>query len=390
MTDTNVTNTTNTTNTDTTANTDTNVTNVNKAINFEISRNLISWITTHNCSIVATSYKTNLVFTFSRNNGKVNVWYSNFSRPMELYVENGQIPKICLGTQVGIVSFINNTTETINKDIQNNTTYDHNYVAKRFDITGDVDIHDIHILNNNIYFVSPLLNSICVLNNNNNNSNFNIVWTPSFITNRVSNISKNNKTPAEDRCHLNSFCIVNNKIKYASVVSDSDVEGGWRDNRVRGGFILDVETDEIVCSNLTMPHSLNYYNNKLYVLDSGTGRFGYVDFTKPDLDKRFTEIAFIPGFLRGLKFIGNYAVIGMSMDRHEKLFASLPLNDIMKAKKINPRCGIKIVNVLTGDIEHTIELKNVIEIYGIGIIENSVTARIMDLNSDSLINAYKY
>lgn len=350
-----------------------------KSINFEISRNMDIWLNNQLCSIVCTSYKTNLVFTFGKFGNKINVWYSQFNRPMELYVDDN----IYLGTQVGIVSFINNIDESITKDNVNQVVYDGNYIPNKINFTGDIDIHDIYKLNSGLYFVSSQLNSICVINNS-TKYNFDIFWTPSFIS------KKNNRVPKEDRCHLNSCCPVNGKIKYACMVSDSDISGGWRDNRVGGGLIIDIDTDEVVCSNLCMPHSLQYYYGKLYVLDSGTGRFGYINFEEEDTSKRFKEICFIPGFLRGLKFINNYAVIGMSMDRHENIFSGLPLCDKMKEKKINPKCGIKIVNINTGDIEHSIELINVIEIYGIGIIQNNVTSRLMDLNNDMLVNAIKY
>lgn len=354
-----------------------------KNIDFEISRNFNTWLSQENCSIICTSYKTNLVFTFSRvNNNNITVWCSKYERPMELCVENKLIH---LGTQLGIVSFINNTDESITKDGVTKIKYNHNYVANNFKITGDIDIHDIYVLNNTTYFVSSQLNSICIIKPETKFKNFEIFWTPAFITK-----NKHNKIPFEDRCHLNSCCVVNNKIKYAAMMSDSDILGGWRDNRVGGGLIVDVETDEIICSNLCMPHSLNYYNNKLYVLDSGTGRFGYIDFDVQDTNNRFVEITFIPGFLRGLKFINNYAVIGSSLDRHEKVFSELPLSSIMKEKKIAPKCGVKIVNINTGDIVHSIELKNVIEIYGIGIVEDSDTTRLLDLQTESLVNAIKY
>lgn len=353
-----------------------------KPVGFEVSRNFETWLAQRNCSIICSSYKTNLVFTFSRVNNNTTVWGSKYDRPMELCVEPDAIH---LGTQLGIVSFINNTNESITYDNITKVRYTHNYVANNFKITGDIDIHDIHVINNITFFVSSQLNSICVIRQTTKSKNFEIYWTPTFITK-----NKNNIVPLEDRCHLNSCCIVNGKIKYAAMMSDSDILGGWRDNRVNGGLIIDIETDEVVCSNLCMPHSLNYYNGKLYVLDSGTGRFGYIDFTIEDTSNRFVEITFMPGFLRGLKFINNYAVIGMSMDRHERCFSGLPLNDIMKAKKIEPKCGIKIVNINTGDVEHSIELNNVIEMYGIGIIENSETSRLLDLLNESLVNAIKY
>src|SRR5258707_596283 len=45
------------------------------------------------------------------------------------------------------------------------------------------------------------------------------------------------------------------KPKYATCVSNSDVFDGWRDHRVGAGIVMDVETGEIVCSGLSMPHS---------------------------------------------------------------------------------------------------------------------------------------
>ena len=45
-------------------NTDTNTQVDDKQINFEISRNFDIWLNNNMCSLICTSYKTNLVFTF--------------------------------------------------------------------------------------------------------------------------------------------------------------------------------------------------------------------------------------------------------------------------------------------------------------------------------------
>ncbi len=60
---------------------------------------------------------------------------------------------------------------------------------------------------------------------------------------------------AEDRCHLNGMAMVEGKPKYVTAVSQSDVVDGWRDKRTNGGCVIDVETNEIVVTGLSMPHS---------------------------------------------------------------------------------------------------------------------------------------
>ncbi len=73
------------------------------------------------------------------------------------------------------------------------------------------------------------------------------------------------------------------------------------DRRNDGGVIIDVETDEIVCDGLSMPHSPRWHNGKLWVLNAGTGYLGWVDFET----KKFVPFTFCPGFLRGLAINGN-------------------------------------------------------------------------------------
>jgi uncharacterized protein (TIGR03032 family) len=60
-------------------------------------------------------------------------------------------------------------------------------------------------------------------------------------------------------------------------VSISDVADGWRDHRVAGGVVIDVATGEVIAKGLSMPHSPRLHRGRLYVLDSGSGRFGCVE-----------------------------------------------------------------------------------------------------------------
>ena len=53
------------------------------------------------------------------------------------------------------------------------------------------------------------------------------------------------------------------KVRYVTSISQSDVVNGWRENRQMGGIVIDVQTNDIILSGLSMPHSPRYYQGKL-------------------------------------------------------------------------------------------------------------------------------
>ena len=98
---------------------------------------------------------------------------------------------------------------------------------------------------------------------------------------------------------------------YATAVSRSDVADGWRDRRADGGVLIEVESGEIVVQGLSMPHSPRLHGGRLWLLDSGSGKFGFVDAEA----RRFEPVAFCPGYARGLAFAGGHAIVGLSLAR---------------------------------------------------------------------------
>ena len=99
----------------------------------------------------------------------------------------------------------------------------------------------------------------------------------------------------------NGLAIKDGKPAYVTAVSETNVAEGWREHRSGGGVVVDINTDEVVCSGLSMPHSPRWHNGKLWLANSGTGEYGYVDF---DTGK-FEPVVFCPGFIRGATMHGN-------------------------------------------------------------------------------------
>ena len=80
------------------------------------------------------------------------------------------------------------------------------------------------------------------------------------------------------------------------------------------------------------------HKSKLWLLNSGTGDMGYVDRKAG----KFEPVAFCPGYLRGMTFVGDYAVVGLSQPRDNKTFNDLPLQGKLNAKEAVPAADYRL------------------------------------------------
>jgi len=155
--------------------------------------------------------------------------------------------------------------------------------------------------------------------------------------------------------------------KYITCVSRSDASDGWRDRRTDGGLVIDVTNNEIIAEGLSMPHSPRLHEGRLWLLNSGKGEFGWLDVK----NGTFNPVTFCPGYARGLTITGNYAIIGLSQSRENKTFQGLPLNDALKDKDVDPRCGLLIVNLTTGDAVEWVRIEGVVqELFDVAVLPN--------------------
>lgn len=224
--------------------------------------------------------------------------------------------------------------------------------APRFSyFTGDLDAHDVATVGEGTpIFANTLFN--CVVRPSRSHS-FEPVWRPDFIS----------RLAAEDRCHLNGIAVRDGELRYATMVSRTNVFDGWREHRDAGGVVIDVTTGEVVCDGLSMPHSPRWHDGRLWLHNSGTGEFGHVDMD----EKRFVPLTFCPGYLRGLSFIDETtAVVGLSLPRQNKTFSGLALDDRLKEAGVSARCGVYFIDLTNGDVIHSLTIQGVVtELYDV-------------------------
>ena len=100
-----------------------------------------------------------------------------------------------------------------------------------------------------------------------------------------------------------------------------------------------------------MPRSPRWHADRLWILEAGTGRLGWIDVARG----AFNPIAFCPGLVCGLAFVGDRAVVGLSRPAASEI-RGLALEGTLKSKGTDPRCGVHVVDLRSGDVAHWIRL----------------------------------
>lgn len=326
------------------------------------SRGLTGWLTDQKVGLAFSTYQSGKLFLLGRNpNGELSIFERTIARCMGLYADEHSL---WMASLYQIWKFENVLTPG-----ELYQGYDRLYVPRVGYTTGDVDTHDVTIdASDRMVFVNTKFSCLATLADR---DSFSPLWRPPFIS----------KLAPEDRCHLNGLAMENGKCRYVTVVSQSDLTGGWRDRRRDGGCVLEVPSGRVVASGLSMPHSPRIYRGKLWVLNSGTGHFGSINV---DTGK-FEPLTFCPGYLRGLTFVGDYAVVGLSRPRHEKTFTGLELDDNLAAKQGQARCGLMVIELKTGDILHWVQIEGVVqELYDVVTLPGAVRPMALGFKSDEV------
>ncbi|MEM7507764.1 MAG: TIGR03032 family protein [Pseudomonadota bacterium] len=315
------------------------------------SRLLTAWLDQAKISLAFTTYQAGKLFLIGlQEDGRLSVFERTFSRSMGLGVDRADPGVFHMSSLYQLWRFQNFLDPG-----QMHQGYDAVYVPVLGHTSGDIDVHDIHSRGGAPVFVATRFNCLATLDNR---YSFRPVWKPPFI----------DRIAAEDRCHLNGMAMEPKGDAalptYVTCVSRTNVADGWREHRRQGGMVLDVATGEPVATDLSMPHSPRLHDGKLWLLQSGTGEFGQVD----PKSGTFTPVCFLQGFARGMAFAGDHAVIGVSKPR-EGTFEGLALNDRLAAEGVSAKCALMVVNLKTGDIEHSLDFSGLVEeLYDIAVL----------------------
>jgi uncharacterized protein (TIGR03032 family) len=320
------------------------------------------WLSHQGVSLAFTTYQTGKLFLVGRHpTGQLAVFERSFDRCMGLWADR---QTLWMSSRYQIWRF-----ENALRPGEVHQGSDRLYVPRIGYTTGDLDVHDIAIAaDGRPVFVAT---SFGCLANLSERFSFTPLWRPAFLS----------KLVAEDRCHLNGLALEDGRPRYVTVVSTSDVTDGWRDRRRDGGCVLSVPGSEVVASGLSMPHSPRVYRGHLWVLNSGVGYLGRVDLS----NGAFEPLAFCPGYLRGLAFVGDYAIVGLSRPRHDKTFGGLALDEELARRGADARSGLLVIDLRSGAIAHWLRLEGMVsELYDVAVLLGVVRPTALGFKTDEI------
>lgn len=327
------------------------------------SRGLHGFMERNRLSFGFTSYQSGRLYLVGRMpRGRVSFHERHFLHAMGVAATP---QRLYLGTQYQVWRL-----ENVLAPGQTLEGFDRNYVPRNAQTTGDVDVHELGVdRNGRVIFVNTKFSCLATFSLTHS---FRPLWQPPFIS----------RLAPEDRCHLNGLAMEDGETRYVTAVCRSDVVTGWRDRRASGGLIMDVQSGRMVTEEMSMPHSPRLQNGVLHVLDSGRGKLCRVDVQSGKRE----DIAFLPGFARGLGFHGPYAFVGLSLPR-DGSFSGLELDGELEKRDADPWCGVQIIDTRSGDVVEWIRLKGEVrELFDVFVLPGVTCPKATGLLDGSIRN----
>ncbi|MEM9482226.1 MAG: TIGR03032 family protein [Cyanobacteria bacterium P01_F01_bin.116] len=297
-------------------------------------------------SLVVSTYQAGKVVLVRADGNTLNTHFRIFQKPMGLATDH--TGRMAIGTSAHIWELRN--VPAAAAKLEPVGKHDACFLPRNIHVTGDIDIHEMAWGNDGLWFVNTRFSCLCTQDLNHS---FIPRWRPPFVS----------AYAPEDRCHLNGLELVDGVPKYVTALGTTNTVGGWREQKAKGGILMDVTTNEILIERLSMPHSPRWYRGQLWVLESGEGTLAKVNVATRKLE----PLIQLPGFTRGLDFFGPLAFIGLSQVRESAIFSGLPLTERLTERT----CGVWIINLETREIVAFLKFEDAVqEIFAVQVLPN--------------------
>lgn len=306
-------------------------------------------------SVLVTTYQAGRLVILRSQGGTLNTHFRSFDKPMGLAVTGN---RLAVGAATSIWEFHNLPAVCARLDDgeqgdPSTPRHDACFLPRTTYWTGDIQIHEmVWVGAGNVAELWAVNTRFSCLCQRSDTFSFQPVWRPWFV----------DKYIPGDCCHLNGLGIRDGQPRYLTALGETGQVSGWRENKANGGIVIDREDETVIARGLSMPHSPRWYRDRLWLLESGTGSFGFLD----PHSGRFESVASLPGFTRGLTFTGPLAWIGLSQVRESAVFGGIPIAQRALEER---SCGVWVVNIETGQTIGFVKFEDAVqEIFAVEIV----------------------
>ena len=275
-------------------------------------------------TLLVSTYQAGKLIVVRADGTVANTHFRNFDTPMGLAHDRG---RLAVGTRVHVREF--HDQPEVARRLEPAGRHDACFLPRHTHVTGQIAVHELAWVGDELWVVNTRFSCLCTLD-----PRYSFVprWRPPFV----------GALAPEDRCHLNGLGLRDGRPRYVTALGATDDSAGWRENKARGGVLVDVPSGEVIARGLSMPHSPRWHDGRRWVLESGAGTLAVVD---PGTGQP-EPVALLPGFTRGLDFYGPFAFVGLSQVRESALFSGIPITDRLAPDE--RECGVWVVDTRTG------------------------------------------
>jgi uncharacterized protein (TIGR03032 family) len=276
-------------------------------------------------SLLVTTYQAGKLVMVRDEGDHLNTHFRSFQAPMGLALQGD---RLAIGTSVQVWEYVDVPAVTAKLELPGR--HDACFLPRSCHVTGNIQGHEMAWgTGQELWVVNTRFSCLCTLDRS---ASFTPRWRPPFVT----------ALEPTDRCHLNGLGMVDGRPRYVTALGATDAPAGWRENKARGGIVMDVSAGAVLARSLSMPHSPRWYGGRLWVCESGAGTLGTIDVASG----RYEAVAAAPGFTRGLDFAGNLAFLGLSQVRETAVFSGIAITERLSPSERT--CGVCVVDLSVG------------------------------------------
>lgn len=276
-------------------------------------------------SILVTTYQAGKLVMVRDEGDHLNTHFRAFPAPMGMALAGD---RLAIGTQMQVWEFVD--VPAVAARLEPPGRHDACFLPRSSHVTGNIQIHEMAWgVGDELWAVNTRFSCLCTLDRS---ASFTPRWRPPFVS----------TLEPTDRCHLNGLAMVDGRPRYVTALGETDAPGGWRADKAKGGVLMDVDSNEVIARGLSMPHSPRWHAGRLWVCESGAGTIGFVDLGSG----RYEPVAEVPGFTRGVEFVGDLAFVGLSQVRESAVFSGIPITERLTAEQRT--CGVCVIDVARG------------------------------------------
>lgn len=283
-----------------------------------------AWLAESGGSVLVSTYQAHRLAAIGWDGRQTSLLMRQFDKPLGLALEAGRLA-IAERQAITLLADAPQLAPSYREDQPGR--YDALYLPRVTYHTGELHAHDLAFQGEELLLVNTRYSCLARLSAD---YNFEPVWQPSFIS----------ELAPEDRCHLNGLAMRDGQPRYVTALGASDTAGGWRPRKADGGILIDVAGQETIVGGLSMPHSPRWYDGQLWLLNSGEGQLLRVDVARGQTE----VVCALPGYLRGLAFVGPYALVGLCKIREKHIFGGLPVQQ----RHDTLQCGVAVLDLRRG------------------------------------------